>query len=197
MTKRSYFNPTHKIPRSYGVQEVADLLGWDDPGSFHSKDLKSLIRRYAFKSRPRYDAEDVEDLARKIAWLRYLINAGKLPPNVNFRIADKLKPPEDFVFRTPASIREKAVPPSYTVQGVAARWGFEARSSVYNSGLLDLVRSYETSYRTLHDAEDVLAVRDALRRYGERERVPIDERKAYVRQYLKKHHRLAEDQQDE
>lgn len=182
--KRSYFNPTHKIPRSYGIQEVADLLGWDDPGLFHSKDLKDLVRRYAFRSRPRYDADDTEDLASKMAWLRHLINTGKLPANVNFRIADKLNPPDLFEFRVPESIRKKAVPPSYTVQGVAARWGFEARSSVYNSKLLDLVKSYETPYRTLHDAEDVLIIRDILKRYGGRDRVSIEERKSYVRQAL-------------
>jgi len=186
-SKRSYFRPIARIPRSYGIREVCQLCGFKDAAGFHGAGLSKFVRRYAYARFPRYDADDVEELARRLAYLRQLILQHRLHPKESVsRSLVRWEPPQGFALDADllARVREQAIPPSYTIEGVVKLLGYADRSPLHRSGLLALLRKYETPYRVLYDADDVEKLARAFHEFMSKipamERADSEARRAYI-----------------
>jgi len=164
--RRSHFSAEHLVPRSYSSREVCRLLGNMNRTRLN-KHFARFIRRYGCRRNPQYNADDVEALARNLAWFDQQREAGVIPSHIPpHSVIMQLNPPGDFQPGFIEEIRKRdSIPPSYLIRGVVKQLNYYDRRNLYRSDLLDHIRVYQTAYRRLFDASDVRLVARAVRAF--------------------------------
>ena len=179
--RRSKFRADFRIPRSYDIKAVQRILGMNRT-RFHLH-FKKFVRRYGRARNPLYNADDVEALARVLAWFNKLKYEGRIPAHISAQsVITRLQPPEDFKPAFIEDFKQYSIPPSYLIAGAVKKLGYYDRRNLYRSGLLQLVRTYRTKYRRVYDAAEVEMLARAVRAFEEQRAFGLTDRnrKAWI-----------------